>query len=128
MAGSASFRKAPLVKTAGIATVYVLAMEILNELFFYNRTDNPLSSPMRVRIAAHTGPIRYSANSLELLKNETLKEVIAIESDSTPADAMSASLNIFLPIDRVIQDCFGPELRVADNKVRQYSICVEGRQ
>ena len=82
---------------------------------------------MRVRIAAHTGPIRYSANSLELLKNETLKEVIAIESDSTPADALSASLNIFLSIDRVIQDCFGPELRVADNKVRQYSICVEGQ-
>jgi len=102
-------------------------MEILNELFFYNKTDNPLSSPMRVRIAAHTGPIRYSANSLELLKNETLKEVIAIESDSTPADALSASLNIFLSIDRVIQDCFGPELRVADNKVRQYSICVEGQ-
>lgn len=102
-------------------------MEILNELFFYNRTDNPLGEPIRVRIAAHTGPIRYSANSVELLKNETLREVIAIESDSTPANALSASLNIFLPIDRAIQECFGPELRVAGNKVRQYSIGLEGR-
>ena len=30
-------------------------MEILNELFFFNRARNPLDSPLRVRIAAHSG-------------------------------------------------------------------------
>lgn len=103
-------------------------MEILGELFLYNRAANPLGEPMRVRVAAHTGPIRYSADSFELLKNETLKEAVAIESRGTPANAMSASVNIFLPIDRVIQDCFGPEVLAGGRKVRQYSIGLEGER
>jgi hypothetical protein len=100
-------------------------MEILHELYWFNRMSNPLSAPIKVRIAAHSGPIRYAENPMELLKNETLKEAVQIESNLTPPDTLSASFNLFLPIDRVIQDCFSLERKVGANKVRQYSIKVE---
>jgi hypothetical protein len=51
MAGSASFRKAPLVKTAGIATVYVLAMSLLafvGVLIFFNHNGEANYSVLRV--------------------------------------------------------------------------------
>lgn len=99
-------------------------MEILNELFFYNRFDNPLEEPLRVRIAAHAGPIRYGANTVELLKNETVKDALRLEA-TTPPDSLLASTNLFLSIDRVIQDRFGPERQVDGGKVRHYSVTME---
>ncbi len=100
-------------------------MEILNELFFYNRLDNPLDEPLHVRLAAHAGPIRYSANVMELLKNETIKDVNRIESTATPADSLSASVNLFLSIDRVIQDRFGPEKQADGGRIRHYAVTME---
>jgi len=100
-------------------------MEILNELFFFNRLANPLDDPLRVRIAAHAGPIRYRDSLMELLKNDTLKDVIQIESTATPSDTLSASSNLFLSIDRVIQDRFGPERQAAICKVRHYAVDLE---
>jgi len=100
-------------------------MEILNELFFFNRLENPLSEPLRVRMAAHAGPIHYRENMMELLKNETLKDVVHIESTVTPHDSMSASANLFLSIDRVIQDRFGPEQQSTCGKIRHYSVNLE---
>jgi len=100
-------------------------MEILNELFFYNRLANPLDSPLRVRIAAHAGPIRYRESIIELLKNDTIKDVIQIESTATPPDTLSSSTNLFVSIDRVIQDRFGPEQQAAVCKVRQYAVNLE---
>lgn len=99
-------------------------MEILNELFFYNRLDNPLDEALKVRMAAHAGPIVYGANAVELLKNETVKDALRLEA-ATPTDALSASVNLFLSIDRVIQDRFGPERKVDGGKVRHYSVTME---
>lgn len=100
-------------------------MEILNELFFYNRLDNPLTEPLRVRIAAHAGPIIYRDQPMELLKNETLREVTQIEARSTPTNTMSASANLFLSIDRVIQERFDPERQTGGDKIRYYSVNLE---
>jgi len=100
-------------------------MDILNELFFFNRLANPLGEPLRVRIAAHAGPIRYRDNLMELLKNDTLKDVVQIESTATPTDTFSVSSNLFLPIDRVIQERFGPERQAPGVKIRLYAVDLE---
>ncbi|MBU0927801.1 MAG: hypothetical protein KKA67_08630 [Spirochaetes bacterium] len=100
-------------------------VEILNELFFFNRLSNPLDEPLRVRIAAHAGPIRYRENVMELLKNDTLKDVVTIESSSTPTDTLGASANLFLSIDRVMQDRFGPERQSPVGKIRHYAVNLE---
>lgn len=101
-------------------------MEILNELFFFNRLANPLPEPLRVRIAAHAGPLRYRADPIELFKNETLKDLIQIEAKATPVDTLGASSNLFLSIDRVIQDRFGPERQSPYGKIRHYAVGLEG--
>jgi class 3 adenylate cyclase len=100
-------------------------MDILNEMFFYNRLENPLDEPLRIRLAAHAGPIRYSGTMMELLKNETVKDVNRIESTATPSDSLSASINLFLSIDRVIQDRFGPEKQADGGKIRHYSVALD---
>lgn len=100
-------------------------MEILNELFFYNKLDNPLAEPLHVRIAAHAGPIVYRDQPMELVKNETIREVAQIESRSTPTDTLSASANLFLSIDRVIQERFDPEQQTGGDKIRYYAINLE---
>jgi hypothetical protein len=99
-------------------------MEIMHELFWFNRLSNPLAEPLRVRVAAHSGPIRYSEQPMELLKNETLKEAIQIES-GTPPDTLSASYNLFVPIDRVIQDRFQSERGSGGNKIKHYAVTLE---
>jgi hypothetical protein len=51
MAGSASFRKAPLVKTAGVLTVYVLAMSLLafiGIIVFFGHSGDTGDSVLRV--------------------------------------------------------------------------------
>lgn len=100
-------------------------MEILNNLFFYNRLSNILSSPLRVRLAVHGGPVKYAEDPVELKKNETLREIIEMESTYGTPDTLIVSSNVFLSIDQVIQDRFSELKRGAPYKLRQYEVGVE---
>jgi hypothetical protein len=107
------------------AAVYA-AMEILHELFFYNKLENPLNQDIKVRIAVHFGPIKYSHDSIERLKNETIKEVIRHESESIPPNTVGVSWNIYLSVDKSIQDLlFIPEKRRRENGIRLYQVGVD---
>jgi len=100
-------------------------MEILHELYFFNRLFNPLSAPLQVRIAAHGGPLRYTADPDALKKAESIREVTDIESRYTAADNLCVSANLFLSMDRVIQDRFRPEKALGGMKLRHYAIELE---
>jgi len=100
-------------------------MEILHNLFFYNRLSNTLGSPLRVRLAVHGGPVKYAEDPVELKKNETLREIVEIESNYGQPDTLLVSSNIFLSIDRVIQDRFSEEQFRDSYKLRRYAIEVE---
>jgi hypothetical protein len=100
-------------------------MEILHELYLFNRLANPLASPLRVRIAAHAGPVRFSTHPGSLRKNESVREIGEIEARGTPIDGLGASANLFLSLDRIIQDRFRNEATLDGLKVRQYSILME---
>ncbi|QQO09857.1 hypothetical protein [Breznakiella homolactica] len=106
------------------AAVYA-GMNILHELYFYNRLDNPLNNPIKVRLAVHMGPVRYWNNTLERIKNETVKETVLIESQATPADALGVSHNVFLSIDRGIQELFSGEKSFPGGRVRNYTFGME---
>lgn len=116
----AAFLFGPKERSAVLA-----GMEILNELFFWNRLHNPLVEPLRVRMAVHGGPIRYRDSLIELLKNDTLKDVVQIEASATPCNTLSATSNLFLSIDRAIHERFGPEKQVRSFALRQYAINLE---
>lgn len=101
-------------------------MEILHELFFYNRLQNPLIHPIRVRIATHAGPIRYSSNQSVIKKNETVRELVELESACTPNDSLTASINVSVTVDRAVRDQFGADIQQSGYKFCRYTPALEG--
>jgi hypothetical protein len=100
-------------------------MEILHELFFFHRLSKPLDAPVRLRLAAHAGLASWRTECSKLHKEETIREVNMIESSYTRPDTLCASINVYLPVDRVIQERFGPEKLVEGYKVKTYAISLE---
>lgn len=99
-------------------------MEILHELYFYNRMRNPLDSPINVRIGAHIGQIRYSDSEIERQKNETVKQAIALEA-MTPSNALSISYTLYFNLNQVTLSLFSSEKSGRGCKYRVYSAGVE---
>jgi hypothetical protein len=107
------------------AAVYA-AMDILHELFFYNRLENPLNKPINVRIAVHVGPVRYSDDSMERLKNETIREAVRLESESVLPNTAGVSWNIYMSVEKSIQDLLSfPEKKSYDNGARLYRVWMD---
>ncbi|MDR1899938.1 MAG: hypothetical protein LBQ55_08030 [Treponema sp.] len=114
----AAFLFGPIEKNA----IYA-GMDILHELFFYNRLDNPLNGPVRVRIGIHIGDIRYSVNGMERQKNDAVKQAVVLESQASE-DSMAVSFNLFLTADQEMTRLFTPEKTGAGGKYRLYHVSV----
>jgi len=99
-------------------------MEILHELFFYNRLRNPLGSPINMRLSAQVGLVRYSENETERLKNETVKQAVYLES-LTENNSLSVSYNIFITMDQNTLSLFSPEITRGRCKFRYYTVGLE---
>jgi class 3 adenylate cyclase len=100
-------------------------MNILHELYLYNLLVNPLNAPIKVRVAAHVGPVYYWDDPVELLKNETIRETVNIESRAVQTDTFGISDGIFLSIDRGLQDLFRQGQFHDGIRVRTYGIEAE---
>jgi class 3 adenylate cyclase len=112
----AAFLFGPMEKMA----VYA-GMEILHELFFYNRLRNPLDKPISLRLGAHIGNVRYSNSELERVKNETAKETMTLESLAT-SNALSVSNNLYMTLEQNILALFGVEKNSHGRKYRLYTM------
>jgi class 3 adenylate cyclase len=99
-------------------------MDILHEVFFYNKLENPLADPIKLRIGAHVGKLRYFDDSLERLKNEAVKETVKLE-ESVPSDSMGVSYNLFITMDQGILNLLGPEKNKSGGKYRIYQVSQE---
>jgi class 3 adenylate cyclase len=99
-------------------------MEILHEIFFYNKLENPLSAPLHLRIGAHVGKVRYFNNSIERLKNEAVKETVKLE-EAVPNDSMGVSYNLFITMDHSFLNLLGPEKSRGSSKYRLYQVSQE---
>lgn len=75
------------------------AMEILEELWWFNRTANPLGQDLQLRMAVHAGHIRYTPQEAELKKQETVQLVMDQES-KTPVGHVSVSPAVEGTLDR----------------------------
>jgi hypothetical protein len=100
-------------------------MEILNELWFFNRLENPLLSPVKVRMAAHVGKARYFADSLERLKNESVKQTVKLEGE-VPHDSLGISYNLSITMDQGLLGLFGPEVAWGGTRYRLFQVETEG--
>jgi class 3 adenylate cyclase len=104
------------------ATQSVLAgMALVHELFVYNRVYNRIGEPLRVRAAVHTGPLRYSSDVSEMIKQETCQEVMEVEAGWTPPEALSITHAVANTLDRVIRDRFSSSAE-SGKRVLVYSI------
>ena len=99
-------------------------MEILHELFFYNRLRNPLDSPINLRLGAHIGQVRYSKSEMERLKNETVKEATVLEALAAN-NTLSVSYNMYVTMDQNALNLFSDEKTSRGHKYRLYKMGVE---
>ena len=96
-------------------------MEIIHEIFFYNRIGNPLDSPINVRLGAQIGQVRYSDNEVERLKNDTVQQATLLEALATN-NSLSVSYNLYINMDRNTLNNFGDEKFRGGLKYRLYTI------
>ena len=96
-------------------------MEIIHELFFYNRLRNPLSSPINVRLGAQIGQVRYSDNEIERLKNDPIKQATFLENLAAN-NSLSVSYNLCLNMDQRTLSLFGDEKNRGGCKYRLYTM------
>ena len=115
----AAFLFGPMEKMAVSA-----GMEIIHELFFYNRLRNPLNSHINVRLGAQIGNVRYSNNALERLKNDTVKQAIFLEGLAA-YNTLSVSYNLSLNMDQNMLNLFSNEKTSGGCKFRLYSVGIE---
>ena len=99
-------------------------IEIIHELFFYNRLYNPLNSPINVRLGAHIGQIRYSNNEIGRLKNDTVKEATVLEALAAK-NSLSVSYNMYASMDQHTLNLFSAEKTGRNHKYRLYSMVTE---
>ena len=99
-------------------------MEILHEMFFYNRLRNPLSSRVNIRLGAHIGKVTYSNNELERMKNETIKQAMSYESLAAN-NSLCISYNMFITMDQITLNLFGPEKNEKGYKYRLYKMGIK---
>ncbi|MDR2049826.1 MAG: hypothetical protein LBP69_10265 [Treponema sp.] len=99
-------------------------MEILHELFLYNRIGNSLSSPIKVRIGINAGPVLYSHNMTDCLKGETIKKAVEIESKTDP-NSLAISRNLFMSLGQSVLNVFSGEKNSGPVSFRQYQVNLE---
>jgi class 3 adenylate cyclase len=81
------------------------AIEIMNELFLYNRAACVLNEPLVVRIGVHAGDCEYTASEEELDRLETISETRSIETMAKP-DTVYLSIVVKVMLDEFISKHF----------------------
>lgn len=77
-------------------------MEILHEVFLYNRLKSQLDETLNVRIAVHSGPCHFFVTPNELDRNETVITIKDLEQNNTDTDSLSISRTVFVMLDPLI--------------------------
>ena len=97
------------------------AIEVVHELFLYNRLVRRIGEDLRVRMAVHAGPTDYTHNMEEIKKSDTIKRVIEIESRFAKPNTVAVSNTVYSTLEprvaqqlRPVRDsggCYAYELR-----------------
>jgi class 3 adenylate cyclase len=96
-------------------------MEILNELFLYNKINNPLKSEIKIRLAAHSGTLVYSESESECLKEDTVKKAVSLESQALP-NSLIISGPLAVTQNQALLNIFSNEKQVSHEKYLVYQV------
>ncbi len=98
-------------------------IEIINELYLFNHTRNPLDRALQLRIAAHSGSVEYTPEEEVLENSETVSRVMEIEQKLCSPNSMTASEVIKMMLDSTVLSLLG-EFKDGSFK-RYYSYSLE---
>jgi class 3 adenylate cyclase len=96
-------------------------MEILNELFLYNKINNPLKSEIKIRLAAHSGSLVYSESESECLKADTVRKAVSLESQALP-NSLVISGPLAVAQDQALLNIFSSEKQASHEKYLVYQV------
>lgn len=83
-------------------------IELLHELFLYNRINPAIESGITVRVSAHSGDFSYSTDLEDLKASNTVQRTVAIEHKHTKPGTMTISPVVKLMLSHMIADEFVP--------------------
>ena len=97
-------------------------IEILNEMLFYNKLDNPLNSEIRLRLSVHSGNIVYSGSDVECLKADIVRKATTLESKAAVPNSLVISESLAVTQDQALLDIFSDQKAVSAEKYRIYQL------
>ena len=100
-------------------------IEILNEMFSYNKDGNPLNSGIKLRLSVHSGNISYSSSDIECLKADIVKKAVSLESKAAVPNSLVISENLAVTQDQALLDIFSNLKTVSTEKYRIYQLSQE---
>jgi len=100
-------------------------VEILNEMYLYNKIDNPLNSAVNLRLSVHSGYVVYSENEAQCLKSETVQKAMILESKAAAPNSLVISESLAVTQDQNLLDIFSNVKAVSTEKYRVYKISQE---
>jgi class 3 adenylate cyclase len=98
------------------------AMEILNNLFLYNRTICKLTEPLKIRISVHSGECEYTIRNDYFKKLEVMKSINEMEKKHSKANSICISYPVRMMLDGFIADQFQPLGSSTTSKYYQYKL------
>lgn len=87
-------------------------MEILQNLWLYNHFRNPLGKPLELRLALHSGYMRFSTNSEVLRKSDVLKKAMETEASHTPPDHLVITSQVENALEKPLARLFQPHPQI----------------
>jgi class 3 adenylate cyclase len=101
-------------------------MDILNEMFLYNKMKNPLNSIIKLRISVHSGDFLYSENDIKCLKNDIVLKATTLESKAAIPNSLVISESLAVSQDQSLLNIFSDVKAVSSDKYRIYQVNQEG--
>jgi class 3 adenylate cyclase len=99
-------------------------IEILNEMFLYNKLQNPLNSEIKIRLSVHSGNLIYYQSETECLKHDTVKKAVSLESKAAP-NSVVISGSLAVTQDQAVLNIFSNEKITSGEKYRLYQLSQE---
>ena len=98
------------------------AIEILNEMFLYNKMKNPLKSDIKLRLSVHSGDFYYTDDDTKCLKADVVKKAITLESKAAVPNSLVISESLAMSQDQEMLNIFSNVKSVNSDKYRIYQV------
>ena len=102
-------------------------IEILNEMFIYNKIKNPLKSEIKLRIAIHSGDLTYTNDNTKCNKMEIIRKATILESKAAIPNSLVISESLALSQNQELLNIFSNTKAYDSEKYRIYQVGIDKR-